>query len=117
MIDELQMEVLEQIINEQLQPFIRKIDEEAHYPREFLNAVGDSGFFISSNSQEEYVRCREIYLIEETAMYCITSAFTLWCHLAALVSMRLSNNPFIKNNLLPLLEKGKVLGGTGLQTH
>jgi alkylation response protein AidB-like acyl-CoA dehydrogenase len=113
-IDDLHKEGLDQIINEQLRPFIRKIDEEAHYPREFLNAVGDSGFFLSSNFQGEYVRCREVYLIEETAKYCMTSAFTLWCHLAALVSMRMSNNPFIKNNLLPLFESGKVLGGTGL---
>jgi hypothetical protein len=106
--------VLDQIINEHLKPFIRKIDEEAYYPKYFLNAVGNAGLYISSDLQKEYVSCREIYLIEETAKYCMTSAFTLWCHLSALASARLSNNPFIKNDLLPLLESGDVLGGTGL---
>lgn len=105
---------LNQIINEQLKPFIRKIDQEAYYPKEFLSAVGNAGFFISNNLQKEYIRCREIYLIEEAARYCMTSAFTIWCHLAALASARLSNNPFVKNELLPLLESGEILGGTGL---
>ncbi|MEH7749089.1 acyl-CoA dehydrogenase, partial [Neobacillus drentensis] len=64
--------------------------------------------------QKEDVRCRELYIIEETAKYCMKSAFTLWCHLAALASFRLSNNPFINNHLLPLFELGDVLAGTGL---
>ncbi|WP_338448965.1 acyl-CoA dehydrogenase family protein [Niallia oryzisoli] len=111
---DLNKRTFKQIINENLKPIIRKIDEESYYPKEFLSAVGQAGFFSSSNLQKENIRCREIYLIEETARYCMTSAFTLWCHLAALTSARLSNNPFVKNELLPLLESGEVLGGTGL---
>lgn len=106
--------VLNQIINGVLKPFIRQIDENASYPKEFLSAVGKAGFFNSNNIQKELVSYGDIYLIEETAKYCMTSAFTLWCHLAALSSVRLSNNPVLKNDLLPLLESGDVLGGTGL---
>jgi hypothetical protein len=103
-----------QIINEHLKPFIRQIDEKAFYPKEFLSAVGKTGLFNANNLQKEHVSNRGLYIIEETAKYCMTSAFTLWCHLATLASVRLSNNPIIKNDLLPLFESGEVLGGTGL---
>lgn len=106
--------VLRQIIDEYLKPFNRQIDENAYSPKEFLNEVGKAGFFHSDSLQKEYVNCREMYLIEETAKYCMTTAFTLWCHLAALASVRLSNNPYILNHLLPSFESGKKLGGTGL---
>lgn len=110
----LKNKVLEQVINEQLKPIIKKIDQEGFYPKEFLKALGYSGLLNSSHLQKEDRRFRELQLIEETAKYCMTSAFILWCHLGALTSVRMSNNLFIKNELLPLLETGKVLGGTGL---
>lgn len=106
--------VLDQIINEQLKPIIKKIDQEGFYPKEFLKAIGNSGLLNSNNAKKEDVRFRELQLIEETAKYCMTSAFVLWCHLGALTSARMSNNLFIKNELLPSLESGEILGGTGL---
>ena len=105
---------LNRIINQHLIPYIRQIDEGAYYPKGFLSAVGKAGFFNSNSLQKDDVHFRELYIIEETAKYCMTSAFTLWCHLAALASFRLSNNPYIQNHLLPLLESGDVLAGTGL---
>jgi alkylation response protein AidB-like acyl-CoA dehydrogenase len=106
--------IFNEIINEHLKPHIRQIDEHVFYPKEFLNAIGKAGFFNSNKIQKELVSYKDIYLIEETANYCMTTAFTIWCHLAALASVRLSNNPGIKNDLLPLLESGEVIGGTGL---
>lgn len=53
-------------------------------------------------------------LVEETAKVCMTTAFTIWCHLAALTYLRTCENAYLKNLLLPLLENGKVLGATGL---
>ncbi|WP_019153585.1 acyl-CoA dehydrogenase family protein [Robertmurraya massiliosenegalensis] len=103
-----------QIINEKLLPFVRKIDEEAFYPVEFMKEIGLSGYFTSVTKKETPIRLKEITLIEETAEYCMTSAFLLWCHLATLASVRLSNNPYIKNELLPILERGEAFGGTGL---
>lgn len=106
--------VLNQIIHDHIKPFIKKIDEEAYYPKDFLRAVGNAGFFKSKDLIKEYVNCKEINLIEEVAKHCMTSAFILWCHLAALATVKLSNNPFIKYELLPLLESGDVIGATGL---
>lgn len=112
--NDLTNDVMEQIINEKLKEFIRKIDKEAYYPKEFLHGVGHSGLFNSSNLEIEDIRSREICLIEETAKHCMTSAFILWCHLGALTSVRISNNLFIKYKVLPFLENGELIGGTGL---
>src|ERR1700719_1480688 len=111
---ELENEVLDEIINERLKPIIKKIDQEGFYPKDFLKAIGNSGVLNSSNKHKEDVRFREIQLIEGTAKFCMTSAFIIWCHLGAITSLRMCNNLSIKNELLPLLEKGEVLGGTGL---
>ncbi|OOR09298.1 acyl-CoA dehydrogenase, partial [Bacillus mycoides] len=90
------------------------IDTEAYYPREFLIKVGKSGFFRSTEgSQQEYL-AREVRLVEETAKVCMTTAFNIWCHLASLTYVRASENPFLKNEILPQLENGELLGGTGL---
>ncbi|RFB13632.1 acyl-CoA dehydrogenase [Bacillus sp. HNG] len=105
---------LNEIIDTQLKPFVKKIDENAYYPKEFHKKIGGLGFFSSSNLQNEFVRYREALLIQETAKHCMTSAFTLWCHLAATSTIRLSNNPYLIKELLPLLESGEVLGGTAL---
>ena len=110
----LNKEKLIKIIKEKLLPFVRKIDEEAFYPEEFLSKVGHSGFFTSSTLDEKKIRIRELELIEETAKVCMTTAFLLWSHLGALASVRLSKNSYIKNELLPLLERGEIFGGTGL---
>ncbi|MGM0899719.1 MAG: acyl-CoA dehydrogenase [Bacillota bacterium] len=108
------IEVFDQLINKHVKPFIRYIDEDAFYPKAFLSAVGKAGILYSSSNESKDVRERELYLIEKTAKYCMTSAFLLWCHLAALSSVRLSKNTFVQTDLLPLLESGDLLGATGL---
>lgn len=106
--------ILSPIINEYLIPFIHRIDREAYYPIDFLYALGSAELFESHSLQKEFLFFRDIQLIEETAKNCMTSGFILWCHLAALTSVRQSHNQYIKKELLPLLEAGKLIGGTGL---
>jgi len=102
------------IIKTEVEPFIGDIDHMLYYPGKFLRTLGKSELLSSSGLQIEEVRSRELQFIEKTATHCMTSAFLLWCHLAALTAVRMSTNPFIKEELLPLLESGDILGGTGL---
>ena len=46
-------------------------------------------------------------LVEETAKICMTTAFCLWCHLAALTYVRQTKNDKLKNNLLSHLKAVK----------
>ncbi|AIE60116.1 acyl-CoA/acyl-ACP dehydrogenase [Bacillus methanolicus] len=109
-----EIKVLEDLIVNQLKSFVRKIDCEAYYPRDFLTALGKFGLLRSQGLPESEILFREVRLVEEIAKVCMTTAFNLWCHLASLTYIRKSDNLFLKNEILPLLENGQLLGGTGL---
>jgi alkylation response protein AidB-like acyl-CoA dehydrogenase len=114
MVNDVNEDIITQIIKDEVQPYIGGIDRKGYYPEKFLKAIGKAGLLNSNDLPKEYISHQEVRFIEKTANYCMTSAFILWCHLAALSSVRMSSNPYIKKNLLPLLESGEILGGTGL---
>ncbi len=105
---------LDHLIAKELQPFVKKIDEHAFYAKHFLQSLGKEGFFSSTDSTLQEVFVRELHLIEATAKTCMTTAFCLWCHVAALTYIRNSENDTLQQELLPLFENGDILGGTGL---
>lgn len=105
---------LQTLIEEKLKPFVKKIDEEAYYAEDFLLELGKAGFFASTQKGEQTTLLDELTIVQETAKVCMTTAFCLWCHLAALTYLRKTNNMQLRENILPLLERGKVLGATGL---
>lgn len=106
--------IYENLLQAYLKPLVRKIDSEAFYPNDFLKSIGKEGLFNSKDLPEGERRSREVYFVKETAKVCMTTAFNLWCHMAALTYIRNTDNPFLKNEILPLLENGELLGGTGL---
>ena len=106
--------LLENIINEDLKPYVKRIDAEAYYAENYLRKLGEAGFLSSENKSKKDTIMDEMYLVKETAKVCMTTAFCLWCHLAALTYVRNTKNEKLKNELLPALESGEILGGTGL---
>lgn len=106
--------VLQALIDEKLKPFVKKIDEEAYYAEEYLFALGKAGFFESSQKDEQSTLLDELTIVQETAKVCMTTAFCLWCHLAALTYIRKTSNSGLRAAVLPLLEGGELLGATGL---
>lgn len=103
---------LQQIISEKLKPYVRKIDAEAYYAKDYLTTLGQHGFY-QSLGQKDYI-WRELRVIEATSQVCMTTAFNLWCHFAALTYLRNTSNTYLQKEILPLLEQGVLLGGTGL---
>lgn len=101
---------VETLIEKELKPFVKKIDKDAFYARHFLQKLGEIGSFSSVDRNLE----QELQLIETVAKTCMTTAFCLWCHFAALTYIRNCENHTLKTELLPLLESGEILGGTGL---
>ncbi|WNS75805.1 acyl-CoA dehydrogenase [Bacillus sp. DTU_2020_1000418_1_SI_GHA_SEK_038] len=104
----------ESLLQTHLKPLVRKIDSEAHYPEDFLKAIGKEGLLSSKDLPKGERLSREVYLVKETAKVCMTTAFNIWCHLASLTYIRNTDNPFLKHEILPYLESGELLGGTGL---
>lgn len=109
-----QANVLENLLIEKLKPLVRKIDCEAYYPRDFLLELGKNGFYHSEGLTESEILTRDAQIVERVAEVCMTTGFNLWCHLAALTYIRKSNNRYLKQEVLPLLENGETLGATGL---
>lgn len=110
----LNKELLLQIIEEKLKPVVKKVDEQAHYAESYILALGEAGFFQSTAKDTPTLLQDEATVVRETAKICMTTAFCVWCHLAALTYLRNSENAHLKQVILPLLENGKLLGATGL---
>lgn len=110
----IEVAVLQALVDEKLKPNVKRIDEEAHYAEDYLLALGKAGFFDSSQKDEASYLLDELKLVNETAKVCMTTAFCLWCHLAALTYIRKSKNTSLRDNILGQLENGELLGATGL---
>ncbi|MCD2138476.1 acyl-CoA dehydrogenase family protein [Salinicoccus halitifaciens] len=107
-------DVLDSIIKSYLKPVVKKIDADAYYAEDYLLELGKAGLYRSDNLTKNELLAREILIVEKTAETCMTTAFNLWCHLAALTYLRNSDNQYLKNEILPSLERGDFLGATGL---
>lgn len=108
------IERLQALIDTELKPVVKKVDEEAFYAEQFLYALGKEGFFSSAGKNEAHYLIDELTVVNETAKVCMTTAFCVWCHLASLTYIRKSDNEYLKTTILPKLENGELLGATGL---
>lgn len=105
---------VQQIIEQHLAPFVKKIDEKALYAESYLRELGKQGYFRSAGKDRATLLLDEAKLVEQTAAVCMTTAFCLWCHLAALTYLRTTTNKTLQATYLPRLEQGEQLGATGL---
>ncbi|SFE82897.1 acyl-CoA dehydrogenase family protein [Alteribacillus iranensis] len=105
---------LTRLVQKNLKPLVRSIDTDSLYPKEFLHQLGKEGYYASDSCTKKEVFLREFQLVEEVSKVCMTTGFVLWCQLAALTYLRHTTNEFLKNNILPKLEDGSLLAGTGL---
>lgn len=102
------------LLQKDLKPLVRKIDMDHYYPKDFLSSLGEAGYFSSDSMEEKALSLREFQLLEEVSKICMTTGFILWCHMMALTYLRNSDNQYLTDNILPKLEDGSILAGTGL---
>ncbi|MDI3328805.1 MAG: acyl-CoA dehydrogenase family protein [Alicyclobacillaceae bacterium] len=107
-------EVLRDILERELRPRVRAIDVDGEYPLPVLREMGKAGLFENPGLTRRRWYEHHLRLIEETAVVCGTTAFALWCHLAALTYVREGESPYLRDQVLPRLERGAAVGGTGL---
>jgi len=105
---------LDDLIKAYLRPYVKKIDAEAYYAKDYLLALGKNGYLASGQKSQVEMLLGGAMLVEETAKTCMTTAFNLWCHLASLTYLRMTDNEYLRQEVLPLLENGECLGATGL---
>lgn len=105
---------LQQIIGEKLKPVVKKVDEQAYYAEDYILTLSEAGFFDSAGKEQVTILQDGAAVVRETAKVCMTTAFCIWCHLAALTYLRTSKNEYLQATILPKLEQGELLGATGL---
>lgn len=106
-------EQLQLLIDKELRPYVKRVDEEAFYARQYIEKLGEAGFFELEDS-EEHVLLKRLAVVEETAKVCMTTAFCIWCHLAATTYLTHTENEQLRTEVLPKLISGELLAGTGL---
>ncbi|MBB6446288.1 acyl-CoA dehydrogenase family protein [Bacillus benzoevorans] len=104
----------ESILKEELSPMTRAIDEEGVYPETVLRALGKAGAYQISELTYKEEMLKRLQLINIAARSCVSTSFLIWCHTTAISFISNSGNAYLKETLLPLLESGEVLAGTGL---
>ena len=108
---ELQVKTL---IDQELKPLVSIIDIEGLYPREFIQKLGHIGAFNFSDLRPSEALEKALAVIEEVTCCCGSTGFSLWCHTTAINYLLYSKNHYLKTEILPKLQQGKTLGGTGL---
>ncbi|QDI92032.1 acyl-CoA dehydrogenase [Salicibibacter halophilus] len=108
------MDHLKELLRKELKPIVNKIDTDAYYPKEILELLGKHGYFSSGTLPYKQTVQREVEVVEEVSKFCMTTGFNVWCHLAATTYVRHSSNEYLQSQLLPELEAGRAISGTGL---
>lgn len=105
---------LMEIIQTELVPYVKQIDQDAYYAKNYLVKLGEEGYYLSDHLPKESIIQKRIILIEETAKVCMTTAFCLWCQFAAITYIENSENKKLQQKFLPKLTSGELIAGTGL---
>jgi alkylation response protein AidB-like acyl-CoA dehydrogenase len=100
-----------------LAPQVPDIDQ-GQYPSKFMHTIGEVGGFGQLVSKQyggfnNGIKAA-IQVIEGISEECLCTGFMTWCQIACTWYMEKSSNAYLKQELLPLVASGKVLGGTGL---
>lgn len=116
--DGMLMQSLKQAIAQKLAPQVSQIDLQGVYPEEFLRHIGGLGAYAQGVAQEYggtgsgvLSALKAIEMVSET---CLSTGFMAWCHNACAWYLQNSDNPFLKEQVLPQVAKGELLSGTGL---
>jgi alkylation response protein AidB-like acyl-CoA dehydrogenase len=104
------------ILTEQLAPLVRSIDCEGVYPNDFLQSLFASGAYAlgSDRTLQGNGNTEALELIERVSEVCGSTGFSIWCHTAAIHYIRCGQSEFLREEVLPGLVSGALMGGTGL---
>jgi alkylation response protein AidB-like acyl-CoA dehydrogenase len=104
------------LLTEQLSPLVRSIDCEGVYPNDFLQSLFASGAYTlgSDRTPQGNGNTEALELIERVSEVCGSTGFSIWCHTAAIHYIRCGQSEFLREEVLPGLVSGALMGGTGL---
>ncbi len=106
------------IIDQDLKPLTTKIDLEGYYPEEVLKKLGKVGVFnqhlASTRNDGVTDMGAAIQAMAAVSHECMSTGFAIWCQDTSAWYLEHAANPTVRDNWLPKLASGEVLGGTGM---
>lgn len=109
-------DAVDTITREMLAPMARQIDEERVYPEAVLRALGGAGAYGAHISGPD-APCDlgpAIQAMERASEVCLSTGFSMWCQNALGWYIATSESQWLKDNVLPGVSSGAILGGTGM---
>ena len=112
------LERVSDIADRVVAPLAARIDRDGYYPLEALRELGTAGAFRQHlASQSRGGGTDLIGAIESMAAVsaqCLSTGFMNWCQDALGWYIECSDNPWPRENILPKIASGLLMGGTGL---
>ncbi|MUL37959.1 acyl-CoA dehydrogenase family protein [Gloeocapsopsis dulcis] len=110
---------LQNLINLELKPKVKDIDEKGEYPKAFLQHLGAIGGFQQSVPKQYGGAGHQglkfpVQMIEAISQECLNTGFISWCQFACTWYLQNSDNEYLLRNVLPKVANAQILAGTGL---
>lgn len=99
-----------------LTSMVRTIDDEKVYPEDIMRKMGDAGAYATHLSGEAGL-CDlgpSVLAMARASEACLSTGFCMWCQDALGYYIASSDSAWLKENILPKVATGEVLGGTGM---
>jgi len=106
------------IVDQDLKPLTSEIDIEGLYPEAILRKLGGLGAFAqhlpATRSDGLSDMAAAIQAMATVSHECMSTGFTMWCQNTCAWYLQNAANPTVRDNWLPKLASGEVLGGSGM---
>ena len=107
-----------EIVINDLQPLTVKIDLEGHYPEEVLRKLGAAGVYRhhlpAARADGQHDMGAAIRAMATVSHECLSTGFANWCQDTCGWYLQTAENSTVRDQWLPRLATGDVLGGTGM---
>jgi len=116
-VDEL-LSLCQDVIDEDLKPLTTSIDVEGIYPEEVLRKLGGIGAFnqhLAAARNDGFSDFgTAIQAMAAVSHECMSTGFAMWCQDTCAWYLQNAANSVVRDNWLPKLASGEVLGGSGM---
>ncbi|NYT58257.1 acyl-CoA/acyl-ACP dehydrogenase [Alcaligenaceae bacterium] len=106
------------LVKTDLAPIASAVDQEGHYPVEFLRKLGEAGGYAAAvpTSYEglDAGLATQIEVTTQVARECGSTAFLVWCQSACAGYLLRSPNAAVRDRYLAAVTRGRILSGTGM---
>ena len=106
------------LVKTDLAPIANAVDQEGHYPADFLRKLAAAGGFAAAIPAEHgglaLGRAAQIDVIREVGRECGSTAFLAWCQSSCATYLLYSPNEAVRARYLTPVVKGEILAGTGM---